>query len=135
MNKTAICKMTLLYITLNLDNIDTIGKHLYTKYQQHRVLFAADGTDALMHLLDNKPDIFIVDTNIQPINFSVVMTELSKRNKINQTIFIDSKNNKALLNYDFRYFLPTPIDTNILCMMIDTIALEIFSDRIASFYD
>jgi len=135
MINTEIWKMTILYITLDLENIDTIGKDLYTKYQQHRVLFSADGTDALMHLLNNKPDIFIVDTDIPPLNFSVVMNELSNRNKIDQTIFIDSSNNKTLLNYDFKYFLPTPIDTNILCMMIDTIALEIFSDRIAAFYD
>jgi len=97
------------------------------------LLFASDSIDALVQLLNSKPDICIIDMDIPPINFSVVINELSKQNKIDQTVFIDSHTNKALANYDFKYFLSNPIDIGRLCMMIDNIAEEIFFERIASF--
>jgi len=132
MLKTDICKMTILYITSDPKSIDEIGRLLYTKYQQHKVLFAADGIDALEHFLNSKPDISIVDMNIPLINFSVVAGELAKQNKLDQTIFIDSDSNKALTNYDYKYFLSNPVDADRLCMMIDTIAENIFFKRILS---
>jgi len=132
MNTTDICKMSILYITPDQRYIDAIGKFLYTRYQQHRLLFASDSIDALVQLLNSKPDICIIDMDIPPINFSVVISELSKQNKVDQTIFIDSYTNKALTNYDFRHFLSNPLDIDKLCMMIDNIAEEIFFERIES---
>jgi len=122
--------MTILYITPDQKNIETIGNLLYLKYQKHRVIFAADGIDSLVHISNNRPDITIIDTNIPAIHLSVIINELSKQNKLCQTIFIHTPNKMTLINYDFEYFLPNPVNPDKLCMMIDTIVVKMFFEEI-----
>jgi len=70
--------------------------------------------------------------NIFPKDFMIIIGELSKHKRIDQAIFIDSNNNKALANHDFKYSLTNPVDTDRLCMMIDIIAENILFKRIQS---
>jgi len=130
-----ICRFTLLYVEDDAGTREMVGKMLYLRYPNIRLLFAENGSEGAKMSKAYHPDIMMIDVRM-PVLDGVGFTDaILGRDAQTRVLVVSASSEKATINkcleMGVRAYIPKPLCIGSLCREIDKITEEIFLERVA----
>lgn len=129
-----ICVFTVLYVEDDTGTMETVGRTLYAKYPNCKLLFAENGADAVTKAKEHHPDVFIIDLQPPDMDGVELIRKILELNQESQILITSSSTDGCLmekcLKMGVAQYMIKPLRVESLLTRLNEICEAIFWKRL-----